>query len=242
MPYDPDLPITEQVHASIASSLRNLAASDQETPYLDCVVLHSPYSKPRDTLTAYRALSSYVPRAVRHLGISNVTLAELQALAAAADDGDVADSGAPLLAPAVVQNRFYRATAYDGKLRAWCRGRGIAFQSFWTLSANRDLLQHPVVEAARQAAQAGVAEHDDDGDGSAQSRGGIVVDKPVALYALVLGLRGTAMLDGTTDEEHMRADVRGLEAVRRWTEGAGRETFGQLVDDFRWVIGEGGQV
>ena len=230
MPYDPHLPITDQIHASIASSIRNLATPDQETPYLDCVVLHSPYSKARDTLTAYQVLSSYVPHSIRHLGISNVTLAELQALVASADDGDVDISGAPLLPPAVVQNRFYRATAYDGKLRAWCRERGIAFQSFWTLSANRDLLRHPVVEAARQAAQAGV--------GAEQN---ITIDKAVALYALVLGLRGTAMLDGTTDEEHMRGDVQGLEAVRRWTEGEGRETFGQLLEDFRWVIGEGGQ-
>ena len=45
--------------------------------------------------------------------------------------------------PAVLQNRFYRETSFDKELRSICRDHGIAYQSFWTLTANRDLLAHP---------------------------------------------------------------------------------------------------
>lgn len=95
--------------------------------------------------------------------------------------------------PSVVQNRFYRDTEYDIPLRRFCREHGIVYQSFWTLSANPRLLRHSSVELLAKAT---------------------MVEKPVALYCLVLGLDGTVILNGT--QNHMKSDLEGLEKVRHW--------------------------
>jgi diketogulonate reductase-like aldo/keto reductase len=49
--------------------------------------------------------------------------------------------------PAVLQNRFYAETGYDKELRAACRARRITYQSFWSLTANPQLLSHAVIRA-----------------------------------------------------------------------------------------------
>ena len=141
LPYDPAAPLPAQVHASVASSLTNLAAAadgggDGGHPYLDCLVLHSPLPTLDDTLAVWQALETYVPHRIRHLGIANAPLAVVEALVA---------SPAVRVRPAVVQNRFYRDTAWEGPLRAFCRARGIVFQSFWTLTGNPRLVRHAVV-------------------------------------------------------------------------------------------------
>lgn len=212
LPYDPAAPLPDQVHASVAASLANLAAAaaadDDGHAYLDCLVLHSPLPTLDGTLAAWRALETYVPHRIRHLGIANAPLAVLEALVAAP---------AVRVRPAVVQNRFYRDTAWEGPLRAFCRARGIVFQSFWTLTGNPRLLRHAVV--VRLAERTGVS-------------------REAAFYALVLGLRGTTILDGTTSEEHMRADLDGLETVGRWAEGDGKQAWAEALETFKGLIGE----
>jgi len=47
--------------------------------------------------------------------------------------------------PAVLQNRFYADSGYDRQIREFCRQRGIIYQSFWTLTANPQLLAHNAV-------------------------------------------------------------------------------------------------
>ena len=49
--------------------------------------------------------------------------------------------------PAVIQNRFYAKTGYDRELRAFCRDHGILYQSFWTLTANPEILAKPELVA-----------------------------------------------------------------------------------------------
>lgn len=61
----------------------------------------------------------------------------------------------------------------------------------------------------------------------------------VALYALVLGLEGVTILDGTTNEVRMKADLQGLEAVGLWAENDGKETWGKYLVGFKKLIGEG---
>jgi diketogulonate reductase-like aldo/keto reductase len=131
IPYDPSAPLAEQVAQSCAVSLRNL-----ETEYLDCLVLHSPLATPRETLEAWRALESLVDGGrVRQLGISNCYhLAPLTTLARSAR-----------IKPAVLQNRFYAQTGYDRELREFCVRERIIYQSFWTLSANPQILEHPAM-------------------------------------------------------------------------------------------------
>lgn len=51
MPYDSKAPLPEQVTASVMSSLRNFTfSSDDEQPYIDTLVLHSPMPSIAETL------------------------------------------------------------------------------------------------------------------------------------------------------------------------------------------------
>ncbi|OJD28655.1 aldo-keto reductase [Diplodia corticola] len=129
MPYSPEDPVAAQVHASVRSSLVNLAVGS-EASYIDCLLLHSPLPNIRQTLEAWRAMETYVPHQVRQLGISNVSQPILEVLCRSST-----------VKPAVVQNRFYAATGYDVSLRHFCREHGIVYESFWTLTGNPQLLQ-----------------------------------------------------------------------------------------------------
>jgi diketogulonate reductase-like aldo/keto reductase len=133
IPYDARSSITEQVSQSCEISLRNL-----RTDYIDSLVLHSPLSAMKLTQEAWRAMETLVDAGkVRQIGISNCyALSQLEALHQAAR-----------IKPAVVQNRFYADTRYDRELRAWCRERKIIYQSFWTLTANPEILTGPTIRA-----------------------------------------------------------------------------------------------
>ncbi|KAK1597718.1 aldo/keto reductase [Colletotrichum navitas] len=217
------LPIPDQVHASVASSFKNLSVpgnlfareeapatakddDDDDAFYLDCVLLHAPYPSYADTLLAWRALESYVPSRVRTLGISNVSLDELRALCADA-----------AVKPVVVQNRLNPKEAYNTPVRVFCRERGINFQSFWTLTANPPLVRSEAV--TRVAEGAGVSNE-------------------VAMYALVLGLRGVSVLDGTTNEARMKEDLEGVEKVAAWAEGDGAGVWERSLAAFKSVLGD----
>ncbi|MGH8178482.1 MAG: aldo/keto reductase family protein, partial [Steroidobacter sp.] len=131
VPYDPSAQLTEQVRQSFEASLRNL-----QTDYLDCLVLHSPLSREAETIEVWRAMEALVDvGGVRQLGLSNcyqaTQLAQLY--------------GSARIKPAVLQNRFYAQSDYDQEIRAFCRERGVVYQSFWTLTANRHVLASDVV-------------------------------------------------------------------------------------------------
>lgn len=206
MPYDPDGPLEEQVATSIRSSLANLATPDC-TPYIDCLVLHSPLGSDAETLAAFAHINdTFVPHQVRHVGISNCPQGLLPGLH---------DKVRPPLR--VVQNRFHRQTAWEVRLRAFCRETGLVFQSFWTLSANPRLRSSALV---------------------AELAGAAGVEPEVALYALVLGLGSTAVLDGTTSEAHMRQDLDGLAKIGAWADGDGRAAWEGSLQSFRQAIGE----
>jgi diketogulonate reductase-like aldo/keto reductase len=128
IPYDREAPLPRQIAQSVAVSLKNL-----QTDYLDCVLLHSPMPSLTQTQSAWRALEAFIDTGqVRQLGISNCyRLDDLESLYESAR-----------IKPAVVQNRFYADTSYDRHVRAYCDQRQITYQSFWTLSANPQLLAH----------------------------------------------------------------------------------------------------
>lgn len=141
IPYDAAKPIPEQVETSITSSLHNFRLSDKppnpssSPPYIDCLVLHSPYPSLPETLLAWRAMESHVPLPVHTLGVSNIYSPSL--LRALWDSASVK--------PSVVQNRFYADTGYDAEIREFCKEKGVVYQSFWTLTANPRLLGSGVV-------------------------------------------------------------------------------------------------
>lgn len=121
------------------------------------------------------------------------------------------------LKPSIVQNRFHERTEYETLLRRFCRREGIVFQSFWTLSANGPLVQSSFVKEVAQGAGVGI--------------------EP-AYYALVLGLEGITVLNGTTNEQHMREDLEGIEKVGLWAQEEGQTIWESALDGFRSLIGE----
>lgn len=144
IPYEQNAPLEEQVRQSVEVSLRNLRPTEDlgsvKDSYIDCLLLHSPIHPIQNTLHAWKTLESYVPDRIRSLGISNVSIEELQIL--------VAESK---IKPAVVQNRFYDRTRYDVPLRRFCCEHDIIFESFWTLTGNPRLLKSaPVTQLSKQ--------------------------------------------------------------------------------------------
>ena len=160
----------------------------------------------QDTLTVWKALEAYHPHQIRNIGIANTSLPVLQAVC----------SDQTAIGAAVVQNRFHNRTAFDLDLRKFCRDRDIVYQSFWTITANRQLLLSSPV---RQVAEA------------------VGVGQVPAYYSLVLGLGGTTVLDGTTNESHMREDLGGLEKVGLWAEGPGSSEWDSALREFRGLVG-----
>ena len=50
-----------------------------------------------------------------------------------------------IIKPTLLQNRFYSQTSYDKKLRKWCNEKNISYQAFWTLTANPNILNNPIL-------------------------------------------------------------------------------------------------
>ena len=171
IPYDPAASLAEQVAQSFASSLRNL-----QTDYLDCLILHSPLPTAQRTLAAWHALESLVDAGgVRQLCISNCyTVAEMEHLWRHSR-----------IKPAVVQNRFYAETGYDREIRAFCGQRQIVYQSFWTLTANPQVLAHATITALAAAHKR----------------------TPPQILFRYLTQNGAVPLTGTRSETHMREDL-----------------------------------
>ena len=171
IPYDAKATLPHQVAQSVAASLKNL-----QTDYLDCVLLHSPMPTMAQNLVVWRSLETFVDAGtVRQLGISNCyRLDDLKAL-----------NEAVRIKPAVVQNRFYADTNYDRELRVYCEHCRIIYQSFWTLSANPQLLNQKEMTVLA----------------SAYGR------TPAQILFRYLTQIGVVPLTGTKSETHMREDL-----------------------------------
>ncbi|PHH83100.1 hypothetical protein CDD82_3510 [Ophiocordyceps australis] len=203
-PYDRNAPLDVQVVQSVESSLANFTMADDQEPYLDSLVLHSPMDTLQDTMMVWKMLEAYTPRRIRHLGISNTSLPVLQTLC---------DNMATK--PVIVQNRFHARTGFESPLRGFCAQRGIVFQAFWTISANAALVQSEPVEQIARSAN---------------------VQLPEAYYSLILGLGCMTVLDGTTDEEHMKQDLEGIQKVGLWAEGEGSAEWATALKAFKAII------
>jgi diketogulonate reductase-like aldo/keto reductase len=133
LPYDPSAPIRTQVEQSFASSLEHLGVER-----IDSYVLHGPTSSvglSTDDWEAWRAMEAlHHGGRVRFLGVSNVTLEQLQALC---------DKATVL--PRFVQNRCYASTRWDGDIRDFCAQTGLIYQGFSLLTANRPVLASPLL-------------------------------------------------------------------------------------------------
>ncbi|MEZ6188580.1 MAG: aldo/keto reductase [Planctomycetota bacterium] len=178
LPYDPQAPVATQVAQSCARSLEHLGLDS-----VDSYVLHGPSvarglaAEDREAWTAMEALVE--EGKTRLLGISNVTRAQLELLLRSAR-----------VLPAFVQNRCYASRGWDREVRALCRERGLVYQGFSLLTANRRELAHPTLRAIAEA-------H------------GLSPAQTVFRFARQVGM---LPLTGTSSAGHMAQDLASLEA------------------------------
>lgn len=173
LPYDANDPISMQVEHSFTSSLEHLGIEA-----IDSYLLHGPTQRVGLTTadwSAWRAMEAiHDSRRARMLGVSNVTLEQLQLLWQEAR-----------VRPRFVQNRCYAVDGWDRRVRDFCSANQMVYQGFSLLTANRTALAHH--ELARIA-----------------DRHGRSTSQIVFRFALDVGMMP---LTGTTDADHMRADL-----------------------------------
>lgn len=171
IPYASDAPLELQVAQSFAVSKLNL-----QTDYVDSFVLHSPLAPHKQLMTAWQAMEKIQKTGeASQLGISNCY--DLEILKSLYRDAEIK--------PAIVQNRFYENTGYDTELRRWCAVQGIIYQSFWSLTANPEVLSSHNIKAIAQKYQKTVAQ----------------------IFFRYLTYLGIAPLTGTTSIAHMKEDL-----------------------------------
>ena len=171
VPYDKSASLRSQIAQSFEASKRNL-----QTDHVDCLILHTPLESHDMTMEAWAAMEG-ICRAggARQLGISNCyDLPVLQALYADAE-----------IKPAVLQNRFYKKTGYDEGMRSWCAERGIVYQSFWSLTANSEILASDAVKTLAE-------KH---------------CKTAPQIFFRYLAQSGIVPLTGTSSEQHMKEDL-----------------------------------
>jgi diketogulonate reductase-like aldo/keto reductase len=141
LPYDPRASIADQVEQSFASSLAHLGVD-----VIDSYVLHGPTLRSGLAAVdweAWRAMEALQESGrVRLLGVSNVTLEQLDGLCQQAR-----------VRPRFVQNRCYAERGWDREVREFCAANGLIYQGFSLLTANRKAMARP--ELARIAERHG---------------------------------------------------------------------------------------
>jgi diketogulonate reductase-like aldo/keto reductase len=171
IPYDPTQPIEDRITQSLKVSLHNL-----QTSYVDSWVMHSPEDTLEETMVAYRVMEQAVDDGkVLRIGISNCY------------DYNMFTSiyQQARIKPSVLQNRFYEDSNWDQDLRLFCKENNIWYQSFWTLTANRNAL------ATKKAKEWAASKQ---------------LTPQTLLYAYLMSLGYGTPLDGTTSIEHMKED------------------------------------
>jgi diketogulonate reductase-like aldo/keto reductase len=177
LPYDPNASLSLQVAQSMAGSLEHLG-----TDYLDSYVLHGPSSghewADADAEVWEAMRKERDAGHTRLLGVSNVSLRHLEQMAA---------THAEL--PAFVQNRCYARLGWDREVRSFCQERKIVYQGFSLLTANVEVLRHPLVVGLAATLK-------------------ITPAQVVFSFSRAIGM---LPLTGTSDAEHMKQDLAGLE-------------------------------
>ncbi len=179
LPYDPAAPLSVQVAQSMAISLEHLG-----TDYVDSYVLHGPASGYDWTNADAEVWEAMIKERdagrTRSVGVSNVSLRHLEQMA-----------GTHPEVPAFVQNRCYARLGWDRDVRMFCRERKIIYQGFSLLTANLEVLRHPLVidVATRTSATAA---------------------QVVFAFARSAGM---LPLTGTSNPEHMKQDLASRDLV-----------------------------
>jgi diketogulonate reductase-like aldo/keto reductase len=173
LPYDPAASLAVQVAQSMASSLEHFG-----TDHVDSYVLHGPWSgydwTEADAEVWEAMRKERDAGRTRFLGVSNVSLRQLEQMAATSKE-----------APAFVQNRCFARVGWDHDVRTFCRERKIIYQGFSLLTANTEVLRHPLIAGLAQRANASSAQ---------------------VVFAFARAVR-ILPLTGTSDPKHMKEDL-----------------------------------
>ncbi len=178
-PYYASADLTTQIRQSFDSSLAHLG-----TEYVDSYVLHSPYSRGGlgeadwEVWVAMEGL--YQSGKTKMIGISNVTAGQLGQLCENANHK-----------PMVAQNRCFAVLGWDKEVREVCQAHSIIYQGFSLLTANREVLADPEIQAIAKRLDTGRAQI-------------------IFRFAMQIGM---LPLTGTTSQQHMKEDLQAEQLV-----------------------------
>ena len=172
MPYLANDEIEIQVEKSFETSKKNL-----KTDFLNAYILHSPVYPGSKLQRVWQKMEEfYDKKEVGALGISNCY--DLDVLKYLFNNAKVK--------PSIVQNRFYAQSGYDKELRAFCKQNNITYESFWSLTANPDILISEVLQNLINKYQKSAAE----------------------IFYRFLNHIEIVPLNGTTSKKHMMEDLK----------------------------------
>jgi diketogulonate reductase-like aldo/keto reductase len=173
VPYDSSASLSSQVSQSLAGSLEHLG-----TGYVDSCVLHGPASGQGWTASDEEVWATMLKERdagrARLLGVSNVSIRHLEQMAAIHAEP-----------PAFVQNRCYARLGWDRDIRKFCSARNIVYQGFSLLTANADIVRHPLIAAVAGRHEATPAQ---------------------IIFSFAQSI-GILPLTGTSDARHMEQDL-----------------------------------
>ena len=146
LPYDANASLSTQVMQSFDSSLEHLGVS-----HLDSYILHGPSTRmgfSEGDWEVWRAMETiHGSGRAKLLGVSNVTLKQLEALHEGAN-----------VKPIFVQNRCFAQNRWDFHIREFCAANSMTYQGFSLLSANVRELNVPLMGDLMQKHQRSVPE------------------------------------------------------------------------------------
>ena len=172
MPYLASDEIEIQVEKSFQTSKKNL-----HTDFINAYILHSPVYPGSKLQKVWQKMEEfYDKKEVGALGISNCY--DLDVLKYLFNNAKVK--------PTIVQNRFYAQSGYDKELRAFCKQNNITYESFWSLTANPNILSSEVLQNLALKYEKGVAE----------------------IFYRFLNHINITPLNGTTSIKHMIEDLK----------------------------------
>jgi diketogulonate reductase-like aldo/keto reductase len=144
MPYLESDEIEVQVEKSFETSKKNL-----HTDFIDSYILHSPVYPGSKLQRVWQKMEEfYDKKEVGALGISNCY--DLDVLKYLYKNAKVR--------PTIVQNRFYSQSGYDKEIRIFCKQNGITYESFWSLTANPNILSSETLQNLAIKYNRGVAQ------------------------------------------------------------------------------------
>ena len=172
MPYLKSDEIEVQIEKSFQTSKRNL-----KTDFINSYVLHSPVYPGAKLQKVWQKMEEfYDKKEVGQLGNSNCY--DLDVLIYLYTNARIK--------PSIVQNRFYAQSGYDKEIRAFCKKNAITYESFWSLTANPNILSNEVLENLAKKYERSSAE----------------------IFYRFLNHINIVPLNGTTSKKHMIADLK----------------------------------